>query len=201
MIEAVVFDIGNVLIGWRPERYFDRRVGEARRREMFAAVDLHGMNDRIDRGEGFREIVYNVAEAMPEFATEIRMWHDHWLDLTGPVLEGSVATLRALKGRGVPVFALTNFGRETWELALPQYPFLAEFDRVFVSGQMKVSKPEPEIYRRVEAESGIAPAQLLFVDDRAENVAVARARGWQGHVFDGLDGWRARLRRARLLED
>ena len=53
-VDAVVFDIGNVLLEWHPERYFDRTIGPERRRAMFAAVDLHAMNDRIDLGEGFR---------------------------------------------------------------------------------------------------------------------------------------------------
>ena len=47
--EAVIFDIGNVLIEWRPERFYDRLIGQARRRALFAEVDLHAMNDRIDR--------------------------------------------------------------------------------------------------------------------------------------------------------
>ena len=76
-IDAVVFDIGNVLIEWQPERWYDARVGEARRRAMFAAVDLHAMNDRVDRGEDFREVIYGTADAYPDFAAEIRMWHDH----------------------------------------------------------------------------------------------------------------------------
>jgi hypothetical protein len=58
-IEAVVFDIGNVLIEWQPERYYDATIGEDRRRAMFAEVDLHGMNDRVDLGEGFREVIYD----------------------------------------------------------------------------------------------------------------------------------------------
>ena len=48
--QAVIFDIGNVLIEWQPERFYDREIGEARRRALFAEVDLHGMNDVIDRG-------------------------------------------------------------------------------------------------------------------------------------------------------
>ena len=43
-VEAVIFDIGNVLTGWQPEAFYDRVIGEARRRALFAAVDLHGMN-------------------------------------------------------------------------------------------------------------------------------------------------------------
>jgi FMN phosphatase YigB (HAD superfamily) len=67
-IEAVVFDIGNVLIEWQPERYYDATIGEDRRRAMFAEVDLHGMNDRVDMGEGFRDVIYETAEAYPHGA-------------------------------------------------------------------------------------------------------------------------------------
>ena len=64
-IEAVVFDIGNVLIEWQPERYFDARIGRARRERLFAEVDLHAYNDRIDRGHDFRPTIYDAAQAHP----------------------------------------------------------------------------------------------------------------------------------------
>ena len=47
--EAVIFDIGNVLIEWQPERFYDRVIGADRRRAMFAEVDLHGMNEKVDQ--------------------------------------------------------------------------------------------------------------------------------------------------------
>jgi 2-haloacid dehalogenase len=58
---------------------------------------------------------------------------------------------------------------------------------------MGVTKPDPRIYEMVEEDSGIAPERLLFTDDRAENIAAARARGWQAHLFDGPAGWADRL--------
>ncbi|MEO0357949.1 MAG: HAD family phosphatase, partial [Pseudomonadota bacterium] len=57
-IDAVIFDIGNVLIEWQPERYYDRTIGVDRRKAMFAAIDLHGMNDQIDRGGDARAVIY-----------------------------------------------------------------------------------------------------------------------------------------------
>ena len=199
--EAVIFDIGNVLIGWQPERFFDREVGEARRREMFAAVDLHGMNDRIDAGEPFGQVVRETAAATPGFEAEIALWHDRWIELTGPVIDGSVHLLQRLKARGVPVFALTNFGRETYEVARPVYPFLDAFDRAFVSGHIGTIKPDPAIYAHVEDESGVAPEALLFTDDRADNIAAAEARGWGVHHFNGAEGLAARLVAEGLLSE
>jgi 2-haloacid dehalogenase len=49
-IQAVLFDIGNVLIGWQPERFYDQEYGVARRKELFAAVDLHHMNEHLRHG-------------------------------------------------------------------------------------------------------------------------------------------------------
>ena len=199
-IDAVIFDIGNVLIEWQPERFYDGVIGADRRRAMFAQVDLHGMNDRIDSGENFARVVADCADAFPHWRAEIAMWHDNWLDMASPEIPASVAILRALRARGVPVFALSNFGRETFALAEPVYPFLAEFDRRYISGHMGVTKPDARIYEMVEQDCGLPPDRLLFVDDRAENIAAAQARGWQGHLFDGPQGWRARLEAAGLLE-
>lgn len=200
-VKAVVFDIGNVLIEWQPERYYDARIGAARRRALFAAVDLHGMNERIDAGGLFRDTVYDTAAQYPDWATEIRWWYDHWIGLASPRIEHSITLLRRLRAKGVPVFALTNFGDDAFTYAQTQYDFLAEFDRAYVSGRMQVTKPDPAIYAVVEGDCGIAPQALLFTDDRAENIHAATARGWQTHLFTGPDGWANRLIAAGLLTE
>lgn len=200
-IEAVIFDIGNVLIEWQPERFYDGAIGRARREAMFAAVDLHAVNEKVDSGSPFRETIYAAAEALPEFAHEIRMWHDHWLDMASPAIEGSERLLGTLRRQSVPVFALSNISREAYEIGLQAYPFLAEFDRLYLSGEMGVTKPNSSIYAMLEADCGIDPARLLFADDRLENIEAAAQRGWQTHLFDGSEGWAARLVREGLLKE
>ncbi len=197
--EAVIFDIGNVLIEWQPERYYDQRYGEARRREVFEAVDLHAMNELVDLGHTFSETVKTTAQKHPDFHEEIMVWHDNWLDLATPVIPHSVHLLRQLRAKGVPVFALTNFGIQTFEMAEPVYPFLTEFDRRYISGHMQQTKPGQRIYEMVEEDCKIAPEALLFADDRADNIDAARSRGWQVHLFDGPQGWADRLVIAGLL--
>lgn len=199
--EAVVWDVGNVLVEWNPERFYDARVGEARRRAMFAAVDLHGMNDRVDRGGVWADEVAATAKAYPDWAEEIGHWHDAWIEMASPAIPGSVRLLRALRARGVPCFALTNFGRETFAHALPHYPFLADFDRAFVSGHLGMAKPDAAIYEAVERGTGLRPGALLFVDDRADNIAAAEARGWRTHRFENPEGLAARLVAEGLLTD
>jgi len=188
-----------VLIEWNPERFYDSTIGEARRRAMFDAVDLHAMNEAIDAGALFRETVYDWADRHPDWAPEIRLWFDRWIDMASPRIEGSIALLRTLRAKGVPVYALTNFGIHSFAYAQTQYDFLGEFDHAYVSGHMGVIKPDPAIYAMVEDHSGLPPQSLIFTDDKAENIAVAASRGWQTHQFTHWEGWAKALVAAGLL--
>lgn len=199
--EAVIFDIGNVLTRWQPEAFYDRVIGEDRRRALFAEVDLHEMNLRVDAGALFRETIYATADQHPEWAVEIRWWYDRWIELASPRIEGSIALLRALRAKGVPVFSLTNFGSYSYEEARDKLDFLSEFDREYVSGRLGVIKPDPQIYAMVEADCGIAPERLLFADDKAENITAAARRGWRTHQFESWQGWAARLVAEGLLTE
>jgi len=192
-IETVVFDIGNVLIEWQPERYYDNVIGEARRKEMFAAVDLHAINDAVDRGAPFRATIEKAADDYPAFKTEILMWYFDWIKMAAPAIPHSVALLRALRAKGIRVIALTNFGIESFEFAETKYPFLTDFDKTYVSGRMGCVKPHSLIYEMLEAGEQTRPDGFLFADDRQENIDMAASRGWQTHLFEGPQGWAKRL--------
>ncbi|VAV97262.1 Hydrolase [hydrothermal vent metagenome] len=198
-VEAVIFDIGNVLIEWQPERYYDSVIGPERRQSMFAKVDLFAMMDRIDAGAPFGDTVEEVALAHPDWTPEIRQWCDNWNNLACPAIDLSVRLLRMLRARGIPVFALSNFGAENFPLSAAQFPFLAEFDRRYISAEIGLIKPDPAIYAHVEADCGLAAQALLFTDDRVDNIDAAQARGWQTHLFEGAQGWANTLVRAGLL--
>lgn len=191
--EAVVFDIGNVLMHWNPEGFYDARLGEAGRRRLFAETGIEAMNVAIDAGAPFRATVEAHAAAHPDWAEDILCWYHNWIEMASPRIEGSIALLRALRAKRVPVLALTNFGDDSFTYAQSQYDFLNEFDRAFVSARMGMIKPEAEIYRQLEEAMGLAPERLIFTDDKAENIEAAAARGWRVHLFTGWQGWAGRL--------
>ena len=99
----------------------------------------------------------------------------------------------------MPLFAITNFGAEFWDGFRPTQPIFDLFSDILVSGHEKLVKPDPAIYALLEADCGIVPEALIFVDDRPENIEAAMARGWKGHVFDGWQGWATRLVAEGLL--
>lgn len=197
--QAVIFDIGNVLIEWQPERYFEAAIGASRSRAMFAHVDIHSMMNRIDAGADFAAEVARTAAAQPEYSAEILHIRDHWCDIAQPAIAHSVRLMTALRARRVPVFALSNFGAQNFPLSTAQFPFLRDFDRAYISGEMGVSKPDPAIYAAVEADCGLPPSALLFTDDREDNINAASARGWQVHHFTGAAGLADRLVASGLL--
>ena len=193
MVDVVVFDIGMVLVEWHPEAFYERHLGAEKTAAMFAACDLHAMNHKIDLGGHSRNVAYAHAGKHPDHADEIRRWHDDWIELLQPDIPGSAAILRAIKAKGVPVYALTNFGYNTLEVAKEHYPILREFDAEIVSGRLNVCKPDPAIYEAVERTACVPPEHLIFTDDNPANVAAAEARGWKAHLFEGPQGWFERL--------
>jgi 2-haloacid dehalogenase len=200
-VKGVVFDIGRVLIGWDPEGFYDRVIGPEARTRLFADVPLHDMNIGLDNGDPWRASVNALADRHPPWRDAIMLWHDRWIEMTGPPIAQSVRMMRALRARGVPVYALTNFGGESFRHAMATYPFFAEFDGAAVSGDLRTMKPDAPIYAHVEAISGLSGPSLLFTDDKAENIAAALARGWKGHLFTDPAGLAARLVAEGLLTE
>lgn len=200
MPRVMVFDIGRVLIDFQPEAFYDRVIGEAARKALFAQVDLYGMNLAIDAGEGFEAPVRACAERHPEWSAEIMLWHQRWPELLNGAIEGSVALMRKLKAQGTPVLALTNFGNETLSIARGLFDFLNEFDHMTVSAELRLLKPDPAIYAALERATGYAPQDLFFTDDVPENVAAAAARGWTTHHFTSPSRLADALHAAELLQ-
>lgn len=199
-VKAAVFDLGNVLLQWDPEGYYDSKFGEARRKAFFDAVPIEEVNHRSDQGESLSQMVAELAEEFPDWATEIRVWSDEWIKICAPAIKGSVILLEQLKQANVPVFSLTNFGDETFEIARQTYSFLDLFDQQFVSARLKVVKPDPGIYEALEQATGFSGGELIFTDDKLENIQAAAARGWKTHHFTSSDGWARALVSAGLLE-
>ena len=83
--QAVVFDIGNVLVGWQPEGYYDARIGPERRKRFFAEVPIHAANVRMDAGASFADSIAPLADTFPEWRDEIMAWSGDLLAMLQPV--------------------------------------------------------------------------------------------------------------------
>ncbi len=196
-VPTVVFDLGGVLIDWNP-RYLYRTMfaDEAAMEHFLAEVATGHWNEKFDAGRPLDEGIAELVAAHPHLDAPLRAWKTRWIEMIKGPIHGTVEILHELVGRGTHLVALTNWSVETLPLVRhdPGYPFFEEFDKVYVSGELKLIKPDPRIFAHVEQDLGKAPERLLFIDDNPANIEAARARGWQAHRFTEpalLRGWLA----------
>jgi len=199
-VDAVVFDVGRVLYSWDLRCLFAKLIADADELEWFVThVVSEGWHHQHDEGRALAEMVGERVAEFPEHAALIEAYAARFNEtIPGPV-EGSLELVGQLSARGVPLYAITNFGAEFWAMFRPTAPVFDRFADIVVSGVEKVAKPEPEIYRIAAARFGRDPARMLFIDDKPENIAAARALGWQGHCFTDAARLAAELRGLGLI--
>jgi 2-haloacid dehalogenase len=198
--KAVVFDLGGVLIDWDP-RYLYRKLlaDEEAVEEFLATVCTPEWNAELDRGRPFAEGVAELVERHPAQAAAIAAYHERWPEMLGGEVPGAVAVLADLRAAGVPLYALTNWSAETFAITRGRFAFLEWFDGVVVSGQERVIKPDPRIFRLLADRFGLDPETTFYVDDSEANVAAARALGFDAVRFTGPERLRRDLEARRLL--
>lgn len=198
-VDAVVFDLGGVLIDWNPRHLYRQLFDDAAAMERFLAeVCSPAWNARQDAGRPWDEAVAELAARYPEQAALIAAFRDRWDEMLGGEIAGSVALLAELRGHGVPVYALTNWSQQTFPVAQARYPFLGWFGGIVVSGEEGLIKPDAAIYARMLQRFGLDPARTAFIDDAPANVAAAAALGLRALQFRDPERLRADLRGLRL---
>lgn len=197
----VVFDIGQVLIEWDPRHlYRDLFDGDEDLMEDFLAnVCTMDWNLEQDRGRSWEEAVALLAAEHPYCSELIRAYHERWEEMVPGPVEGTPEILMELKRRGRTVYAITNFSVEKLELSRKRFDFLTLFDDVVVSGEVKLIKPDPAIFRVLLDRHGLDPSDTYFIDDSPANVEAARSLGMNAHHFTGAGRLRAEMEALGLL--
>lgn len=193
-LAGVVWDFGNVLIGWDPFPAVSAGVGDAEARRFFEDFDFHAWNYACDAGCSWAQAMEQLERESPQWLRHGRAYVDNFaLSLVGPV-PGTHELVRELHAAGVRQFGLTNWSHELYPHAPDTYDVVGLLDDVVVSGTVQLAKPDPAIFRLVGERAGLPLAQLAFVDDGAANVEAARALGMRAVRFTDADALRTDLR-------
>jgi 2-haloacid dehalogenase len=196
----VVFDIGNVLVLWEPRALYRKIFATEEEVEWFIAnVCNHDWNMEQDRGRSFAEAVIEASARFPQHADAIAAYDQRWHETVPGSITGSVEILEELHARGTPLYAITNFNQHKFKETVERFPFLRRFRDIVVSGDERVLKPDPAIYRRLLERNRLTAADCVFIDDSAKNVTGAEAVGMRGIHFTGPEALRAELVRMGLL--
>jgi FMN phosphatase YigB (HAD superfamily) len=191
---AVLWDLGHTLVDWDPARVYRELLPDDDAVEAFlGGVCTMAWHQNHDAGVPMAENRKALIEAHPDKAELIIAWDTRWPDMFDGWVEGMEAIVEALESAGVPQYALTNLPAEKWSHILSTYPAIARFHAHVVSGEEGVVKPDPKIYEITRARIAHAPQDVVFIDDRADNIEAAKRAGFQGVVFDNANQVRGEL--------
>lgn len=187
MIKNIIFDMGNVLIGFDPEislqLYFDNEEDRAIiRRELFQGPEWElGDYGTITNEERFEPVSKRVpARLHPQLRKCIYEWNT-----TLKAVPGAAAFCEFVKKEGYRIYVLSN-ADNNFHSYFPRF-FKEEsyFDGVMVSADEHMIKPDVRLYQHFLNRFGLHAGECLFIDDRPENIAGAQKAGLQGFVFRG----------------
>jgi HAD superfamily hydrolase (TIGR01509 family) len=195
MIRNVVFDAGGVLLQWDPPAFIAKLHPDARtqaliRREIFEHADWH----EFDRGG------LNVEQAAELFGKRVGLTSQQMRTLFATANEslhpihGTIELLEELATAGIHLYLLSNMPVSTYEFLVKRHAFFRHFKQLVISGAILLIKPDPAIYKHLVEQTGIVPAESVFIDDLTRNVIAARECGLHAIQFRGADACREELR-------
>ena len=191
----IIFDFGNVLVQWHPERVYGEYFGDEAKAWWFLrhVADLD-WRQRIDAGESQDACIAELKARQPEYAEAIELYRSHWREMLTGEMPGMRELLIELRVKGYEIYGLTNWSMETFPEAREHFGILQLIDRYVVSGAERLVKPDPRLFRVLLDRYGLKAEECTFVDDNPDNVAAARALGMEGIVFHGAEDLRKQLK-------
>lgn len=198
--DAVVFDLGGVLIDWNPRHLYRQLFDDEAEMEHFLAnvctLEWHVAHDL---GDSTKDSCVDLAIAHPEHAAMIHAWADRGEDMIAGAIDGAVEILADLRAKGVRCYVLSNMERETFPLRRERFAFIEWFDGHVISGLEGLVKPDPRIFRRLLRRFDLQPSRTVFIDDSAANVESAAELGIRALRFESPAQLRSELETLGLL--
>lgn len=177
---AVVFDLGKVLLDFDYGIAAQAMAAHARldaaaiRRLIDQSPLLHRYETgHLDTAQLFEEVV-----RVTGFAAGLDTFRAAFADIFSEI-PPMVALHADLRAAGIPTHILSNTNDVAVHHIRARFPFFATFDSYIFSHEVRSMKPAPPIYDALEASAGFKGPDLLYIDDRAENIEAAQARGWR----------------------
>ena|ERR1700688_286421 len=183
-MRSVIFDVGGVLLDWNPARVLESYyTAPAERAAMKQAIFLHADWLEVDRGmlseaQLLERIAARVGRPVPELTGLFAFVRDS----LRPKAD-TVALLKSLAVRGVPLYCLSNMPLETFGHLQKRFGFWELFRGIVISGEIKLVKPQPEIFEYLLGRYALSAADTVFIDDYPVNVEAARTLGLHTVLF------------------
>ncbi len=191
---VAVFDLGGVFIDWNPAYLFEKLFdNEEEARWFHKHVCSLEWNLEFDAGKRFENGIAELIPRHPRYWKEIQAYDQRWEEMTRGLYQGTIDIQEELIAANISTYAITNFSYEKWVSMLEKWDFLSNFDGVVVSGNEKIVKPDPRIYKIFCDRFGQRPEDCVFIDDNEVNIYSARAFGMTAIHFTSPEALRTDL--------
>ncbi|MCU0456351.1 MAG: HAD family phosphatase [Bacteroidales bacterium] len=180
MIRNLVFDLGNVLLSWKPAEYLENEGYNPERAKeiagwVFGSEAWKSLdNGDISEDEAINQVASDTSLSRAETASLFKAGRR----IIFP-LDENIKVLPALKKQGFKLFYLSNFPLDFFNEIRGRYSFFEYFDGGFISAEVRQSKPDPEIYRTLLDRYGLVAGECLYIDDIEINANAAATLGMQ----------------------
>ena len=195
MIRNIIFDLGNVIFNFKPEEFLRRFTIDYDYIEYFISNVIRSkIWLELDRGKiSIKEAEIEFKKKFPKDQEFIELFFTYWMEMLTPIQE-NVEILYDLKSNGYRIYILSNFIIEAFEFVKQKYDFLSLFDGKIISGQVKVIKPDLEIYRKLINKYGLIPEECIFIDDVRAFLSRAKKLNIKTILFNKNTDLRTELR-------
>lgn len=189
MIKNLIFDFGGVLADWNPRYLFDDFFKDDSKSDWFIKnVCNTEWNAQMDCGKPFSVAVSEKISQFPDYEEAIRLYQTGWMKMMGEEIPGMYDLIKSLKENGFPViYGLTNWSTETFPPVREKYNIFKLIDNIVMSGEEKILKPNPLIYKVLLDRYNLIAEECLFIDDNQVNVDGAKNVGMKSVRFEGVD--------------
>ena len=198
--KTVVFDLGNVLVGWDPYSAVSKYLTPEEWETFVKEAQFGELNQRADAGEALDDLAAELSvHSLGHAVTLARYFENFAVALTGPV-PGSAEIVQELSRAGYLLLGLTNWADATFEHAALSAPIVNELEDVIVSGRLGITKPDPAIFEHLLNRHGLDPSETIFVDDSRANVEAAQKLGMHAILFEDAGTLRVELQKLGVLD-
>ena len=189
MIKNIIFDFGGVLVDWNPHYLFDDFFKSEEKSDWFIKnVCNSEWNAEMDCGKPFSVAVAERIAQFPDYEEGIRLYHTDWMKTMGEEIPGMYDLIKSLKENGFPViYGLTNWSAETFPTVRKKYRIFEMIDYIVMSGEEKLLKPNPLLYKVLLDRYNLVAKECLFIDDNQANVDGAINVGIKSVRFEGVE--------------
>jgi putative hydrolase of the HAD superfamily len=176
MIKNIIFDLGNVLLEFKPLDYLKGILkNDVIVDDIYKSIFLSEEWVMLDSGTITQEeAVKQICSRSPKNEMYIKQCMDKWFDILTPI-EKNVKILNKLKQKGYKLYILSNFHALAFEIVSNKYDFFKCFDGGIISYKENLLKPQPEIFNRLIEEYNIKAEESLFIDDTLANIEAANS--------------------------